>query len=335
MPASATEIQRQLMVFHDPFDRATKQPKIPDGKCTESLGFSTQSVVQLSNKQYQDTVHILMFAGQNSGYVATHVAQTNLGTRFYYIPGFTGSGGPDWSFISNLDGGLIKQRDEYANWRVVSQGLQIKLMNAAEEDDGWWEAVRYSDALSTVNHALTTVDNSQNLSDDGTVAPVFEIDPEDGGNITKRSIVNEPSYATGLLRDLNKVQFNLHGRKDHHDFTSQMNEIQSGPLMGVPAGQWEAIFKQGDVDAERIINQFIDDGYDMVYIRLHCRSNTGQSPYLGSRFHVNCVSNQEINFDSGQRESRYQTRSGNVGDQSEMHAGLRNSSNAAASIISD
>lgn len=323
------------MVFHDPFDRATKQPKIPDGKCTESLGFSTQSVVQLQNKAGQDTIHLLMFAGQNAGYVASNVTQASLGSRFYYIPGFTGSGGPNWSYIATTAGGLIRQRDEYANWRVVSQGLQIKLMNALEEDDGWWEAVRYSDALTTVNHNLTTVDNSTDIDAHGTIAPVDEIEPSVGGNITSRSIVNEPSYATGLLRDLNKVQFNLHGRKDHHDFTSQMSDMQSGELFAVVAGQWSAVFKQGDIDAERIINQYIDDGYDMVYVRLHCRSNTNQSPYLGSRFHVNCVSNQEINFDSGQRESRYQTRSGNIGEHSERHAGLRNSTNAAASIISD
>lgn len=331
MPKSAvSEVQKQLMVFHDPFNRATKQPKIPDGKINESLGFSTQSVCQITNSTGNNTLHILMYAGQNSGLIAKNAAEGGLG-RGYYIPGFVSSGGPDWSAVTSAVGGLITQRDEYANWRVVSQGLQIKLMNALEEDDGWWEAVRYSDCLDVKKMQLTTVDNSTSTANDGTIAPVGDLFAT---GITTQSLVNEPSYATGLLRDLNKVQFNLHGRKDHHDFQSQMCKLETGNMAFVDtSASRTAEFNDGDIDAERIVNQFIDDGYDMIYIRLHCRSNTGTSPYLGSRFHVNCVSNQEINFDSSQRESRYQTQSLNVGPHAEVHGGLRNSTNAAAHII--
>ena len=46
-PKTLTQEHRQLAVYHNPFSRATKQPKIPDGKVTESLGFQTQAVKEL------------------------------------------------------------------------------------------------------------------------------------------------------------------------------------------------------------------------------------------------------------------------------------------------
>lgn len=67
-PKTLTQEHRQLAVYHNPFSRATKQPKIPDGKVTESLGFQTQAVKELVPVTGGDgMLHLLMFAGQNCG----------------------------------------------------------------------------------------------------------------------------------------------------------------------------------------------------------------------------------------------------------------------------
>lgn len=332
---SANEIKNQLHVLHDPFSDKTSQPKIPDGKANESLGFATQTVQEVGNAQGEDTMHIILFTGQNSGVIIDNTAQAGLGARTYYIPTFFGSNGLDWLDLTEaIDANNVRGLDNYALWRVVSTGLQLKLLNPVDQDDGWWESVRVTPELSNVDWYLTTGNNSnQTGGNNGTIAPVGLIK----SLLANQTLANEQSYSTGLLRDLHRVQFECHGQKDYHDFIHQRNEVRLAAAAQSAVDQttdFEAQFTQGHADATDVIQQFVDTSYDMVYIRLHCRSNTGTEPTLGSRFHLNCISNQEVVFDHEERESRFHTKTHTVGSgAASIHMQARRADQNAAKMV--
>jgi len=332
---SANEVKNQLHMVHNPFADKTSQPKIPDGKTNESLGFQTQTVQEIGNATGDDTMHIMLYPGMNTGVVIDNTASTIAG-RTYYIPTFFGSSGVDWSDVINSVGAWnVRGVDDYALWRVVSQGLQLKLLNPVDQDDGWWEAVRITTELDNEDYKLTTGnDSTQPGGNNGTLAPIRLLQ----GPLQQQTLANEQSYSTGLLRDLHRVQFELHGQKDHHDFIHQRDEIRfpSGSISPVTVGgaPFEGSFPPGWEEPKDLIQQFCDTSYDMVYIRLHCRANTGTAPFLGSRFHLNCVSNQEVVFDHTERESRFHTKTHTIGTgASSIHMQARRADQNAAKMV--
>ncbi|UNI72610.1 MAG: capsid protein [Avonheates virus SG_19] len=351
MVVSNNEVANQLMMVHDPFADTTTQPKIPDGKVSSSLGFSTSSINEFRNQAdaESDVMHMLLFAGQNCGLVVANSSDDGT-LRKNTLPGFLGSGSCDWS-DGVVGGADFRVRNgnsaNYALWRVVSQGLQLKLINAAEEDEGWWEAIRLNREFHAPDFALSTTDNlsmtDANVKKGGTCAPVNVIGQS--SELRTKSLVDDPSYSTGLLRDLDKVQFELHGRLDFHDFIIRKQEIDVKDSGAYDGASLTYQFFGGHDDGYNVISQFIDPSYDMVYIRLHCRASkpditdagnnvTGYSNFRGSRFHTHCISNQEIYFEDGAKENRYQTENNGVGASSmSIHLRGRRASNHAAQLI--
>lgn len=309
-----TEARKQLEVFHDPFSTATSQPKIPDGKASESLGISLQTVGELVNAVdgSPDTMHLLLFAGQNAGLI-THDESTGIGGTQIY--GYDDAGGANWLTVG-IAGGNVRQNTPYGQWRVVSQGLRLSLLNAVEEDDGWFEAVRINDPIDTADYSLATVGRVALTTSNGCVAPFLVATDT---TIKTRVLANEPSYVTGLLRDLENYQFDLHGKLDHHDFIQGKSDVfieadaigASTPVASPFTGDFTG---DGYSSLHDMINQYIDPGYDMVYIRIHSRANESANTSLnGSRLHYNMVSNQEITYQGSVRDSRYMSVSSNVG----------------------
>ena len=343
--ASAAEVTNQLHVFHNPFSSATKQPKIPDGKINESLGFSTQLVREIQNPEGFDVIHILLYAGMNAGaYVTEHDGTSGAGAvNVGQVLGFTGSGSVDFSSYNPATMATfnVDNTDRYGMWRTVSHGMQIKLLNPRERDDGWWEAIRITPDHANTDWYLTTANNDTLASltsiDNLTVSPSGLLRELDGmpGRLIQQNIVNEKTYNTGLLRDLHRVQFELHGKKDYHDFIQMRRRIL------VPAGDIDA--SAGDIvriQAGRdsmydIINKYTDQSYDMIYLRLYCRSNDPSNPVQnGSRFHINVTANQEINFNSTEREARFMTSTGTIGaDNMSMHSQVRRNQRTSANVV--
>lgn len=325
---SANEVRNQLHVYHDPFASTTSQPKIPDGKVTASLGFSSQVVTEVQNRVGEDIVHMLLYPGMNSCVVFEGVEQAGLG-RSYYIPNLESSGGADFSSLTSPASPQdVEQIDDYAKWRVVSTGIQLKLLNSVEEDDGWWEAFRVNEAIDHDHFRLTTGNNGTNRAIFGTLAPI-------GLNtnvLPFRTITNEPSYATGLLRDLHRVQFECHPSTDEHDFQvmadKQYLESQDYSYNGPTQ---EAQLSLDSPHCHDLIKQYIDFSHDMVYVRLHCRPRAAAGD-VGSRFHINAVSNQEIVYDSANRLSRYMTKTANIGQAMPTHTQARQANGSSTEM---
>jgi hypothetical protein len=328
-----SEVQQQLHMLHNPFANTTQQPKIPDGLVNDSLGFSTQVVTEVGNRTGQNIMHVLLFPGMNAGVVVDQCSQAIFNTRTYFIPGYTGSSSVEWgSFTNPATTQNVNAGDTYALWRIVSQGLQLKLLNPTEEDDGWWEAIRLSTDLNTANWYLSTTNNNVNRTTNGVLAPVELLQQE----LRNINMSNQATYSTGLLRDLHRIQFELHGQKDSHDFRHMKHamEILDTDQDFVDLSTMECSFVAGKDNAFELIENYNDTSYDMVYIRLHCRPNTGTAPFLGSRFHLNCISNQEVHFEYSEREARFHTKShsigpGNIG----LHHQTRRAQQNAAHVV--
>ena len=214
-------------MYHNPFAQTTKQPKIPDAKCKESLGFSTRLVKELkvANLAADGVMHILLFGGQNCGMVVcgseegTAWAKANSAgitdanaLAHSFASAYEGSNKLGYGTVDLATGGKLTYDDEYARWRMVSQGARFTLLNVDDEDDGWFEAVRITEPLDGNGYSLSTTDGSLS-SNNGTINPAGLLRAQ-----RARSLANERSYTTGTLRSLGQHQFDLHPTGDDHDF---------------------------------------------------------------------------------------------------------------------
>lgn len=331
---SANEIKQQLHMMHNPFSDATKQPKIPDGKANDSVGFSQQNVTEIRNIASQDVMHVLLYPGVNSSAVFLNGTDGIDGalTRNFEVVGFSQGAALDWSLLTSPATTVdIKLSEDWAMWRAVSAGMQLKLLNSHEEDDGWWEACRITTELDPSDWRFATVNNSSDRANQGTLTPLGLV----LGALASNNIANLPTYSTGLLRDLHRVQFEVHGQKDDHDFIHMRDRIRltNVDYASYVAASETAALINGDDPPIGVINQYTDQSMDMVYLRLRCRPNTGTSPDLGSRFHVNVVNNLEVVWDHSERESRYHTKSHDLGPMIDLHQQALREQQMAAQII--
>ncbi len=308
-----TESNRQLAMYFNPFSRATKQPKIPDGKVGDSLGFQTQSVREIVGiaDSESSTMHILMYPGMNSGCVIANeaagvAAYTNPNSQLNIV-GYVGSNDIDTSGTDGTNGnGNIRQTDSYSHWRIVSQGLKLALLNPVEEDDGWWESCRVRIAKSGLIHRLMPRDLASGTSakTQMTVCPTGAITQL----IASPQITNEHSYATGTLRQLKNVRFDLHPMKDEHDFHQLRDghRLETTDIISYDPTDQNYIFREFSDNWLECVENFEDDSMDMVYIRIH-----GRSSGSATKLHLNLVANQEIVFGPTVREARFHTSTHN------------------------
>lgn len=348
-PKIAHPAERQLAVYHNPFSSATTQPKIPDGKITQSLGMTSQTVGELIAANTTSTgaadnsgvMDILLFAGRNCGmlvrgdYAGQFPNKNTAGTAFtdlksrYHAISFNDMN----PFLAALDAtgtGSLFAEEKYAYWRNVSTGLILSLLNPAEEDDGWWEAVRLSESKDSTNYGITQTD-----------ATVFGtrvacVPSEVLSETSTEVLSNQNSYTTGLLRDLKNHVFKLNPVLDDHDVTQVKNTFEMvpsyyNPAYGAPSEARGAhnsfATVGGSWETGALIESSVDKSFDMIYIRIHGR--TSGNP---TRLHFNVVGNQECAFQNDDRESRYHTKSHTVGNIRE-HTAAKKSNNSAAHLV--
>lgn len=328
-----TEVRDSLHMLHDPFSDRTNQPKIPDGKINDSLGLSSTNVFELSAATTE--VHMLLYAGCNSCLIAQNVEQQDA-LRNYYVPKISSSGesliwiGADTT-IPSVNDFTVASNQEYGMWRTVSTGLQLKLLNPAEEDDGWWEAVRISPDETATYWEMSTFENGLGAADRtnaGCLVPYGILNQYVG-----KPLSNDNTYSTGLLRDLHEVQFELHGRKDYHDFKLRRNGVRlEGGVYEVDTTANVANFTSAEDDVHELIQNFADESMDMIYLRFHTRAPaTDVNP---SRFHTHIVNNQEVHYPTGTVENRFHSKCTSVGagTMSIHFQGRRSQQNAATFV---
>lgn len=323
-------VAEQLRVYANPHSMVTSQPKIPDGRVQRSLGLSSQGAGELTaytgdipagqngSTTGDGVLHILMYAGQNSGAIilnSLNACRDSAGTVYLNDEAvgefMRWNGAPETSIsaiLNDTSGGTLNYSDEYSRWRVVSQGLTLGLLNPAEEDDGWYEMVRVYDTLDTNDYCIMNADRSP-INARGTVCPKYKL----ANDLMSRSLANNVSYKTGLLRNIHKEYFQLLPNYTDHEFKQQMDtynlsgdDVAAVSISGSGTGRFVQ-FNAGREPVRELINSKIDEAFDMIYIRIHGRTN----PASPTRIHYNICANHEVTYSNDQVEHRFMTPSYN------------------------
>ena len=339
-PRSSAKGAKDLAVFHNPFSKATQQARIPDGKATASLGTRVQNVISLTPLENPtqffgqgETLHVLLYPGLGGGTIIGATDSANHPIREFYVQGFSDHGmlqqnlngqagsWPDDNTSGDGNDIQLKQTNAFAKWRLVSQGLNIKLVNNNESNDGWFEAVRINQMKDPSDYQVTTINDSTNNML-ATVAPSKEFI---NNLINDTNLVQEPSYQTGLLKDIHKHIFQNHPltneckfKELEEEYRLRLNvdneQLDAGTdvsALGLaPSGQATRYYDlaDGSARASKLINGFVDQDHDIVYIRLHGRLR-GQGGDSVDGVPTQCLfhlcANHEIMYDSSRDLSKF------------------------------
>jgi len=324
------EVTDQLHLYHDPFAGTTASPKIPDGKAESSVGLHMQSVEEITGGLSSGEMWIVLFPGLG---VVARTAGTNSGNGRAAMIDF-----PEWRNTSQWQGDnfvdhdtpyRISRSSDLAKWRMVSAGLQMKQLNASEEDDGWWEAIRFHTDIGSSDWSLKAF-QSPALGDWSIGSHLCRT--VDTGLIEP----SDKSYATGLLRDLGKVQFDLKPSYVDHEFIcpAQAHNVDTsvGALNGTssdPVQSTDVVFDTGSDVLHRMVRDSTDQSFDSILIKIHGRPSTATP----TRLHCNFVANYEAIYSRQTEYSLYHTKSHDIGD---AHMSMHRDANknpSAANII--
>ena len=281
-----TQAGKSINVFRYPFSTTTVAAKIPDGSATLSSaqrfqiceGFSCpdNGVGYIAIMPTLDTpiwysgltANTATDAPAASGTVASpDVVMQDVGssggdTRIKADTGTT-TAGTTWKAIKVK--GHVQNTNELAKWRLVSAALKISLINNSEANEGFFEAIRIS----------TGIEQGGNKSANDYSSLLDELlEQYKAGTSVLGQFVDQPSYVSGKLRDINKYMFQCRPDGINHNFNANTD--------------------------------LVDNGFDLVLIRITGRTVTG-SDAVHTSIIAHAVTNQEIVYTNTNTLSRFHT----------------------------
>jgi len=191
----------------------------------------------------------------------------------------------------------------FSKWRIISQGLRLELTNNDEQNEGWFEACRFNWRRKNGDLCLTPLDGTTTDTELG-CAPAHQ----NLEYLEPMSMVEQPGYKTGLLKDLKKYEFMLHPQSSTHDpvVLDQQFNLTELKQYTIDTNARTMRLKDGDDDAGRLKDQMVDANMDWLYIRLHPRVNNGSSSN-GSALLTSIIQNIEVAFDPASDFATFQT----------------------------
>lgn len=185
------------------------------------------------------------------------------------------------SFAGDTTTEIIQSTSNPASqWRLVSGAAKFTLINNADENDGWFEAIRINPNWNTAAIG-------------GFISPTVSNGTLSGGNAIPPTLLapaidwaGNPSYVTGRIRDLHNHIFKLNSNSADHDFI----------LLGVGGAATPA-------------KDLFDPTYDCIAIRFYGRGTAGSTTDPPTRLLMEFVSHQEVVYDEGSIMATVATRS--------------------------
>lgn len=253
------EWKRQYMEsLINPFSLVLKNQKIFDGEIKSTAPLKLRATGEIVCSATLNT-NIIIFPGLTNIICYSNSPNGNDNTTDPLVPPLTDP--------VKIDGTVFKQhlstdtdRSVVRLARLTGAGARFFLTNSAEEDDGYWEACRVTNHISTGDFFLKT-DSGGNL----------------GGGLIKTlasdlDMANNSTYQFGQLRDMHKFVFKLNSEDDDHKFS---------PVSGLNTA----------VAGQANSNSLADlDQWDMIFIKVRGRRNVASPSVL--RF--DSVANQEL-----------------------------------------
>jgi hypothetical protein len=287
-----------IAVMLDPFSPKSMSARIPDGKAYDSSGIRLQSVVEQTVDSGE--LYICIFPGINNGVWICN--PTDPQANF-----LSGLGAMPFSqhFSVEQDGtSHLKQIENTAisRWRLVSQGLKISLINNSDENDGYWEAIRYQVGAHQMNEfGWLAYPLAANKGSNFWVGPNLAHVPVSGESndnlktpglvFVNQALTEHPTYVSGKLKDIHRHAFVLHPTNGEHDFvTTDM--------------RWNAA-ADAEQQSASSAKQGIDTSFDCIFIRIKGRPADSSNK---TRLLLHSVANQEVVYDEGSVLSRHHTK---------------------------
>lgn len=312
------------------FSRATKQPRFPDGKVTESIGLHYQMMNEIEAAPGSSgNIDIIFFPGINACMTIRGATTPDLGPPT----------SPQNAALSKLqrvsnhvtgnveivgDQLVFEQVPQLyvAKWRLVSAGCMFSLINNSEENDGWWEACRITPSSDIRDYGFSYSPMANPDDCYGQPINVFHTIPQ----LTSSEMLNQSSYSTGKLRHINNVLFSLNPEYGDRDFIdlARRTEIELSPGAGAnltPVGMplHGLIKPDGGLDYvgatfaatastsprvnDEVISSLIDTTFDAIYIRIHGVDNSnGRNP---SKLTMYTAMNHEIVYDEKAHNAKF------------------------------
>ena len=312
------------------FSNETNQPRFPDGRASESTGLRYLSNQELE-VNFDGLMEVILFPGVNTCMAVRNATSKMLGNRTSVensydvklqgvnnnVIGLCSTNGNQLEFTQSTNSYVAK-------WRGVSYGMFFQTVNNADENDGWWEAIRIQQSQDLEEYHYV-FDNDLATQNPPVPQPlhIFHDFPDVGGDM-----VNQVSYSQGVIREFSGHLFQLNhevGERDFVDMNKTMRiEIDgpptsSGPGAAIPldalkaspspsrnyVGQKFSSSSTGSSNRikDQSLQQFFDTGFDCIYMRIHGVDNsTGRS---ATRVTCTCAMNVELVYDEKALNSRF------------------------------
>jgi hypothetical protein len=283
-----------------------------------SLGRRFQTAKEFMNNG-NGQIDIIMFPGLDNGVqIYNNRNATNVHNTLKYDGHIAWAAQPVSVAPGSIDTTSLEQGAEnrIARWRIVSQGLKLSLVNNADENDGWFECVRYTLADGQLNFTYNRRNQCMTCSGFGRVdAPTTTTDADgifDPSQLNSLSMIQHPTYVSGKLRDIHKYNFHLKPHDTDHDFrllkeaypyqlprtTTTTNETPE-----VRDARWNA-----DQRREEFNNDALDHSMDVLHIRIHGRPGGTTTDDTPTRVMAHVCCNQEIMYREGSILSQMHTK---------------------------
>lgn len=297
---TVSEVNKHLHVVKNPFSNMHQQPKMPDGKVPTSLARRMRNVQSVEVDTGVNFMDILLCPHFGLGCVINGSTEdtTDLGLKWIGFPGQTGG------FVCDLFSTGTKPltpQSGIAKQRIVSQGLRLTQINNDEANDGWFEACRVNFRNTQVNYSLVRQDGTEAVLNSNTGAVLIP-DATLMGTLASLPLVEQPGYASGMLKDLKKLEFkNLPVGCECQMNETPTIELTSDTDITIDAsGHWAALL--ATEKAQSAVDMMVDHSWDYVLVRIHGRSGTPNTKLI-----VELIQNVEFCFDPSSDFVTFQT----------------------------
>lgn len=247
-------IEQYTKSLLDPFDKTISQPKLLDGKVSRSSGIRLRATGEITCNSAGST-YIALIPGHSNVLCWRVDSDPN-------VPEVTPN-----PFQGHLD--TVADRDTVKSVRTVGVALRLSLVNAADQNEGYWESARIP--TSALDFSFTEPDpvGAPGVYNTATYMTLGNID-----------LSNHQTYLTGKLRDIHRYQFKLNAIDNDINFSRILTEP--------PA-----------------VEQFVSEQWDTVIIKIHGRVEIGAP----SMIMYDCISCQEVIYKENTALSRLMTTS--------------------------
>lgn len=290
-------------VIRNPFSTAVANAKIPDGSV--ALSTSCRYSVSTTVTDTNGSIDLLLAGGLFCGLTTTTSPSISTEKQGNFTFGTTSR---SFTNVKTGDFNLLTQSAGTPNqYRIVSQGLRISLINNSQDNDGWFEAIRCSPSNSYTDWGIVPAVAGP-PAEPLTIAPSmnrYEGDGSAGSNLFLPAQSNwamNPSYIAGKARDLSKHNFILH-RQENNDFIEipqvcdlTTTDAPASPLTGV-----NVFSSLNDMSP-----WWVDKQMDSILIRI--RSNTSGNNAGSMVLHLHMVQHVEECYDERSDVFRFMSK---------------------------